>query len=42
MAEIDMLQDEYDQYVFELKEQRPDAIPMTFEEFRRMVLSGQG
>ena len=42
MAEIDMLQDEYDQYVFELKEQRPDATPMTFEEFRRMVLSGQG
>jgi len=42
MAEIDMLQDEYDQYVFELKEQRPDATPMTFEEFRRMVLAGQG
>ena len=42
MAEIDMLQDEYDQYVFELKEQRPDATPMSFEEFRRMVLSGQG
>jgi len=42
MAEIDMLKDEYDQYVFDLKEQRPDAIPMTFEEFRRMVLSGQG
>ncbi len=42
MADIDMLQDEYDQYVFDLKEQRPDATPMSFEEFRRMVLSGQG
>jgi len=42
MAEIDMLQDEYDQYVFDLQEQRPDAMPMSFEEFRRMVLSGQG
>jgi len=42
VADIDMLQDEYDQYVFELKEQRPDATPMTFEEFRRMVLAGQG
>ena len=42
MAEIDMLKDEYDQYVFDLKEQRPDATPMTFEEFRRMVLAGQG
>ena len=42
VAEIDMLKDEYDQYVFDLKEQRPDAMPMSFEEFRRMVLSGQG
>ena len=42
MAEIDMLKDEYDQYVFDLQEQRPDATPMSFEEFRRMVLSGQG
>ena len=42
MAEIDMLKDEYDQYVFDLQEQRPDAMPMSFEEFRRMVLSGQG
>ena len=42
MAEIDMLKDEYDQYVFDLLEQRPDATPMSFEEFRRMVLSGQG
>ena len=42
MAEIDMLKDEYDQYVFDLQEQRPDATPMSFEEFKRMVLSGQG
>ena len=42
MAEIDMLKDEYDQYVFDLQETRPDAVPMSFEEFRRMVLSGQG
>jgi len=42
MADIDPLKDEYDQYVFDLLEQRPDATPMTFEEFKRMVLSGQG
>ena len=42
MANIDPLKDEYDQYVFDLLEQRPDATPMTFEEFKRMVLSGQG
>ena len=42
VAEIDMLKDEYDQYVFDLLEQRPEATPMSFEEFRRMVLSGQG
>jgi len=42
IADIDMLKDEYDQYVFDLLEQRPDATPMSFEEFRRMVLSGQG
>ena len=42
VADIDMLQDEYDQYVFDLLEQRPDATPMTFEEFKRMVLAGQG
>ena len=42
VADIDPLKDEYDQYVFDLLEQRPDATPMSFEEFRRMVLSGQG
>ena len=42
MAEIDTLKDEYEKYKFDLLEQRPDATPMSFEEFRRMVLSGQG
>jgi len=42
MADIDMLEDEYEKYKFDLLEQRPDATPMSFEEFRRMVLSGQG
>ena len=37
-----LLKDEYDKYVYDLLEQRPDATPMSFEEFRRMVLSGQG
>ena len=42
MADIDMLEEEYEKYKFDLLEQRPDATPMSFEEFRRMVLSGQG
>jgi len=42
VAEIDMLKEEYDKYKYDLLEQRPDAMPMSFEEFRRMVLSGQG
>ena len=42
MANIDVLKDEYDKYVFDLLEQRPEAVPMSFEEFRRMVMSGQG
>ena len=42
MADIDPLKDEYDKYVFDLLEQRPEAVPMSFEEFRRMVMSGQG
>ena len=37
-----LLIEEYNKYVFDLLEQRPDATPMSFEEFRRMVLSGQG
>jgi hypothetical protein len=41
MADIDpLLKDEYDQYVFEMEEM--GKTPMSFEEFRRMVLSGQG
>ena len=42
MANLDGLEEEYEKYVFDLLEQRPDATPMSFEEFRRMVLSGQG
>ena len=37
-----MLKEEYDKYKYDLLEQRPDAMPMSFEEFKRMVLSGQG
>ena len=40
MADIDPLDDEYEQYVFEMEEM--GKTPMSFEEFRRMVLSGQG
>jgi hypothetical protein len=42
VADIDMLKEEYEKYKYDLLEQRPDAMPMSFEEFRRMVLSGQG
>jgi len=35
-----LLKDEYDQYVFEMEEM--GRTPMSFEEFRRMVMSGQG
>jgi len=34
-----MLKDEYEQYVYDLLEQRPEATPMSFEEFRQMVLA---
>jgi hypothetical protein len=40
MAEIDTLEDEYEQYVFEMEEMGKE--PMSFESFRRMVLAGQG
>ena len=40
MADIDPLEDEYEQYVFEMEEM--GRTPMSFEEFRRMVLAGQG
>jgi len=36
-----MLQEEYEKYVYDLLEQRPEATPMSFEEFRRMVI-GEG
>ena len=34
-----LLKDEYDQYVYDLLEQRPDATPMSFEEFKMMVIA---
>ena len=40
VVDIDPLEDEYEQYVFEMEEM--GRTPMSFEEFRRMVLSGQG
>ena len=41
LADVDpLLKDEYDQYVFEMEEM--GRTPMSFEEFRRMVLAGQG
>jgi hypothetical protein len=41
MADMDpLLKDEYDQYVFEMEEM--GRTPMSFEEFRRMVIAGQG
>ena len=35
-----MLVEEYNKYVFDLMEQRPDAKPMTFQDFKRMIMSG--
>jgi uncharacterized short protein YbdD (DUF466 family) len=35
-----MLVAEYKKYVFDLKEQRPDAIPMSFEEFKAQTIAG--
>ena len=40
VADIDPLEGEYEQYVFEMEEM--GRTPMSFEEFKRMVLSGQG
>jgi hypothetical protein len=34
-----ILREEYDKYVFDLLEIRPDATPMSFEEFRQMVIA---
>ena len=33
-----MLEEEYEKYVYDLLEQRPEAIPMSIEEFKRMVI----
>ena len=41
MASADpMLVEEYKKYVFELKEIRPEATPMSFREFVKQVMSG--
>ena len=34
-----LLKEEYNNYIYDLLEQRPDATPMSFEEFRRMVIA---
>jgi hypothetical protein len=34
-----LLREEYDKYVYDLLEQRPDATPMSFEEFKMMVIA---
>jgi uncharacterized short protein YbdD (DUF466 family) len=35
------LEEEYEKYVYDLLEQRPEATPMSMEEFKRMVI-GEG
>jgi len=41
MASADpILQDEYDQYVFDLQEHNPGAKPMSIEQFREQAISG--
>ena len=35
-----MLVEEYNKYVFDLMEQRPNAKPMSFSDFKRMIMSG--
>ena len=35
-----LLVEEYNKYVFDLMEQRPDAKPMSFQDFKRMIMSG--
>ena len=36
-----ILKEEYEKYVYDLLEQRPDATPMSLEEFKRMVMNDQ-
>ena len=33
-----LLKEEYEKYVYDLLEQRPEATPMSLDEFRRMVI----
>jgi len=41
MASADpILQEQYDQYVFDLQENNPGATPMTIEQFRQQAISG--
>ena len=35
-----ILVEEYNKYVFDLMEQRPNAKPMSFQDFKRMIMSG--
>ena len=35
-----LLVEEYNKYVFDLLEQRPNAKPMSFADFKRMIMSG--
>ena len=37
----DVLDEAYEQYIYDLLEQRPDATPMSKDEFRRMII-GEG
>ena len=39
-GEDPLLVEEYNKYVFDLMEQRPNAKPMSFQEFKRMVKAG--
>ena len=39
-GEDPMLIEEYNKYVFDLLEQRPEAKPMSFQDFKRMIKSG--
>jgi len=36
-----LLEEEYEKYIYDLLEQRPDATPMSLDEFKRMVI-GEG
>ena len=38
MMMVDAVLEEYEKYVYDLLEQRPDATPMSLDEFKRMVI----